>query len=320
MKYDVMPKNTPPEKFDWNHYFHLETIYSWLEKLSKDYDFVSVINMGNSHNGIPIKGIKLSKNPSNTAVFIESGIHAREWIAPATATYILNELLTSQNSEIQSIANNFNWIIFPVVNPDGYKYTFEKDRMWRKNRNLFNWSCWGVDLNRNYPFHWNETGSSSDPCRYDFAGSSAASEIETQRLINFIKENLKNENIKTYLALHSFSQLIMFPYGYTPKKVDNYNDLKEIGIKAVNTIKSLTGSIYKSGSIYETIYPSSGGSKDWAHGVEKIPITYTFELRGPPNSTDLFVLPADQINDTGKEILGAIITILNEAKNRGYYN
>lgn len=50
-------------------------------------------------------------------------MHAREWIGPATSTYILNQLLTSNDASIKAIAEKYNWYIFPVANPDGYEYT-----------------------------------------------------------------------------------------------------------------------------------------------------------------------------------------------------
>lgn len=59
----------------------------------------------------------------NPIIFIESTIHAREWITAATATYFLNELLTSSNADIQSLAQNYDWIIVPVLNVDGYAFT-----------------------------------------------------------------------------------------------------------------------------------------------------------------------------------------------------
>ncbi|XP_075165755.1 zinc carboxypeptidase [Haematobia irritans] len=315
----VLPVGTDLNKFDWYHYYHLETIYEWLESLVKKYpNVVSLLDMGTSTQGVPIKGVKISHNPSNKAVFIEAGIHAREWIAPAAANYIINQLLTSSDESVINLAKSYNWIIFPSINPDGYKYTFEHDRMWRKNRQLFGINR-GVDLNRNYPDHWNSTGSSSDPSRYDFAGPSAASEIETQRVIKFIEENVAKEQIKAYLALHSYSQMIMFPFGYTKEHVANYEDLKELGQKATEAIKSLTGKDYVSGSIIETIYPSSGGSMDWAYAYQKIPIAYTFELRGPPDSQDMFILPAEEILPTSQEAFAAIKTIVEGAAAKGYF-
>lgn len=55
---------------------------------------------------------------------IEGGIHAREWISPATVTYVINEFLTSTDPDVRAMAENIVWHIFPVVNPDGYVYTF----------------------------------------------------------------------------------------------------------------------------------------------------------------------------------------------------
>ncbi|EDX06105.1 GD10206 [Drosophila simulans] len=316
---EVQPESIDASQLDWQHLFHLKTIYEWLDKMAEKYpNRVTVLDMGSSTQGNAIKGVKLISNANNKAIFIESGIHAREWISPAAATYIINQLLTSQDPKVQQLAQNYNWIIFPSVNPDGYKYTFEHDRMWRKNRQLFG-TCRGVDLNRNYPDHWNSTGSSSDPTRYDYAGPSAGSELETKRLIDFIRANADKEQIKTYIALHSYSQMLMFPYGYTKERVSNYDDLQEFGKKASAAIKAESGRDYVSGSLFETIYPSSGGSMDWAHSEAGIPIAYTFELRGPPDSQDLFILPAVEIQPTASEAFTAIRTIVEAAAEKGYY-
>lgn len=50
-------------------------------------------------------------------------MHAREWIGVATSTYILNQLLTSTDASIKALAENYNFYVFPVANPDGYAYT-----------------------------------------------------------------------------------------------------------------------------------------------------------------------------------------------------
>ncbi|XP_034113301.1 zinc carboxypeptidase [Drosophila albomicans] len=317
---EVAPNNTPAAEFDWKRFFQLESIYGWLEKQAQDHPgVVTVLDLGSSTQGLPIKGVRIAFGLENvTSVFVESGIHAREWIAPATATYFIDQLLHATDPAVKSLARSHNWFIFPAVNPDGYQYTFNGDRMWRKNRNLFG-ICRGVDLNRNFPLSWNSTGASGNPCHYDFSGPSAASEVETQRIIQFLEARAESDRVRTYLALHSYSQLIMFPYGHSAERVENYSDLKEIGQKASDRIKEISGRVYKSGSIYETIYPSSGGSKDWAHGQLKIPITFTFELRGPPESEELFILSAKEIEPTAREAFAAVQTILDEAAKRGYY-
>lgn len=293
-----------------------------MESLVEKYKgIVSPLVAGQSYEGVTIRGVKISHKQNNTAVFIEGGIHAREWISPSTVTFILNQLLTSNNATVRDIAENFDWIIFPVINPDGYKATFESDRMWRKTRQPFgNKICLGTDLNRNWDVHWNETGSSSDPCDYDFAGSGVFSEPEAKELSDYVLRIAESQNIRTYLSFHSYSQLLMFPYGATSEKAHNYDDLKAIGEKSIEAIKQRYGTIYKTGSVYETIYPSSGSSHDWAYSKANIPITYTFELRGPENSTDTFILPAEQIRPTATETLDGVIALLNEARARDYYD
>lgn len=316
----MKPANVSVAEFDWKNYYHLETIYAWLDDLCKKYkDIVKPLEAGRSYEGVPLKGVKLSHKANNTAIFIEGGIHAREWISPATATFILHNLLTSTEKDVQEIAQNFDWIFFPVINPDGYKATFEKDRMWRKTRQPFG-LCRGTDLNRNWNAAWNETGSSPDPCAYDYAGPNVYSERESEQMSKYLKSIVQPEHVQTFISLHSYSQLVMFPHGYTSEKVENYEDLKAIGIKTVDAMKVRYGTVYESGSVYETIYPSSGSSHDWAYTELKIPIVFTFELRGPPNSTDMFILPADQIEPTALETLDGFIALLSEAKNRGYYN
>lgn len=189
-----------------------------MDSLVEKYDFLTTFTIGNSFEGRAIKGIKLSKKPGNTGVIVEAGIHAREWISPATATFILNQLINSDVQGVKEISENFDWYFIPNLNPDGYVFTFEHDRLWRKTRKPYGLCC-GVDLNRNFDSNWNGTGSSPDPCRYDFAGSSVNSEPEAVVYTKWIEDIVKSGNIKTYLSLHSFSQLLMFPFGFTPDHV-----------------------------------------------------------------------------------------------------
>lgn len=107
----------------WNSYHSLEDIYSWLDNLAKTNPLVTLINVGSTYEGRQIKGVKVSFNPGKRSVFIEGGIHAREWITPATVTYLINELLTSKDKSFRSIADSFDWYLFPVTNPDGYAFT-----------------------------------------------------------------------------------------------------------------------------------------------------------------------------------------------------
>lgn len=282
-------------------------------------DRVQSIDLGRSFEGRSIKGVKLSSGTGRSAVFVEGGIHAREWISPSTATFVLNQLLTSVDPEVQDIAHSFDWYFLPVVNPDGYAFSFESDRMWRKTRKP-NGVCVGTDLNRNFAFQWNSTGSSPDPCRYDFAGPSATSEPEAANVARFVTEHQNSSRLETYFALHSYGQVLVFPYGHTDDRVHAYANLKSIGQKGVDAIARRYGTEFaQSGSSYEVIYPSSGGSMDWAFAEGGLPLSFTFELRGPGDSEYMFILPADQITPVGWETLDAFVAMLKEGRRLGYY-
>lgn len=80
-------------------------------------------NIGYSFQGRLIRAVRLSYKSGNPAIFIESHIHAREWITSATATWLLNNLITSSDPAIRDIAENIDWYIIPITNVDGFVYT-----------------------------------------------------------------------------------------------------------------------------------------------------------------------------------------------------
>lgn len=288
----------------------METIYAWIDKLAEKYgDVITKVDAGLSYEGVPLKGVKLSYKSGNKLIFIESGIHARERIAPATATFILNQLLTSNDSQVRDIAENFDWIIFPSINPDGYKYTFKEDRLWRKTRTPHG-NCFGVDLNRNWNYKWNTIGEDSDPCGINYPGPYPFSEKESRQILNF----LKTQQIQVYLSLHSAAQLILFPYAASNERPHNFDDLNAIGRSAATAISNRYGTYYSYGNARDTIYPAAGTSIDYVYSQLRIPIVFVFELR----RDHIQILPANEIIPTGLETLDAFVALLNEAKARNY--
>lgn len=112
------------KNFNWTTYHDLNAINSWLDLLEQLYpNNVKVINGGKSHEGRNIKGVKLSFKKGNPGIFLEGGIHACEWISPATVTYLIYQLLTNENPDVRELAESNDWYIFPVINPDGYVYS-----------------------------------------------------------------------------------------------------------------------------------------------------------------------------------------------------
>ncbi|CAG5096153.1 Similar to Carboxypeptidase B (Astacus astacus) [Cotesia congregata] len=253
--------------------------------------------------------LRISKgDPNVPAIWIDGGIHAREWISPASVTYIINYLVENSD-ELQA-----DYYILPVVNPDGYEYTFRGDRLWRKNRSSPEKGgvCIGVDLNRNFGYRWGGLGTSKQPCREIFAGTGPFSEPETAAMKNFFEASAAN--FKAYLSFHSYGQYILYPWGYDRRVPPDYADLERVGQKSASAMKAAggSGSIYTVGNSATTLYAAAGGSDDWAKAILKIKYAYTIELRDKGKSG--FILPARYIIPTAKEALAAVLTITEASK------
>ncbi|KAG5343652.1 CBPA1 carboxypeptidase, partial [Acromyrmex heyeri] len=295
--------------FDFKSYHSLEIIYNNMDDLAKRYpNKVKIIVGGKTYEKRQIKGVQVSFKANNPGIFLEGGIHAREWISPATVMYILHQLLTSNNSDIRNLADSHEWYIFPLFNPDGYVYTHKMDRLWRKNRKPQNLFCVGTDLNRNWNYKWNTTGVSKNPCFNSYPGTKPFSEIETKSLSKYI-QSISNK-FYAYISFHSFKQLLMFPYGYTKAHLDNYDELYAIGLKAIAVLKKKYGTEYRIGNIAETIYLASGTTTDYIKGTYNKHIVYIYELRDRGDYG--FLLPPDQIIPTGVETLDSLVTIFKE--------
>jgi murein tripeptide amidase MpaA len=114
-----------------------------------------VFTLGYSFESRIIKGIKITKNENNPILFIDANIHAREWIASASAVWLIHELLTSQDPNVRELVDGLTWIIIPLLNPDGYIYSQQVDRAWRKTRSTHaSMLCTGADPNRNFEYNF----------------------------------------------------------------------------------------------------------------------------------------------------------------------
>ncbi|XP_037038856.1 zinc carboxypeptidase-like [Bradysia coprophila] len=301
-------------EFDWTSYYTLDEINEWLDVQLATYpEILTSFVVGESFQNRTIRGVKLAHNEENPTIFIEANIHAREWITSATATWFLNQLLTSTDPAIQNLAQNINWYIVPVFNVDGFAYSHEVNRLWRKTRYPHAHICYGTDANRNFGFQWNTIGASSNPCSETFAGPRAWSEPETEQLAEYLR-GLSSE-IKIYLSFHSYGQYLLFPYGHTGEHVENYDDLYEIGNKTVEAIAVRDGTAYRYGPSSTVLYETSGTSVDFAYDEFGIKLAYTFEFRD--RGTYGFVLPANQIIPNGLEILDGLIAMVAESQLRG---
>ncbi|XP_077290506.1 uncharacterized protein LOC143914240 [Arctopsyche grandis] len=336
-------ESTRGHPLTWRRYHRYADMLRYMEYLSLKYpEMVELIPLGRSSQGMPLIVAKafLKKNETeNTkgpkkkwklrskmkpAIWIDGGTHAREWISPAVATWILHSLIEGEhgdgeNLEMLQIAD---WYIMPVVNPDGYEHTHTRDRLWRKTRSKlansdtyfngwfpWNWGnteCMGVDLNRNWDYHWGEKGSSNDPCNDYYAGPFPFSEPETKAVSEFLMEN--KDQMKVFLSLHSYSQIWLMPSSHSRDSFADQSEMLEMGKLALKALSESSGSKYEIGSMTEFLQPITGTAHDWAKGRAGIKYSYAIKLRDS-NGPHGYLLPGSQITPTAKETWEAIKAI-----------
>lgn len=173
---------------------------------------------------------------------------------------------------------NMDILVVPMANPDGYVYTWTTDRFWRKNRRInAGTTCAGVDLNRNWDYHFG-VGASTNPCSNVYKGPSAFSEPETQVLRNAMLK--RKDNLKLILSLHSFGQKLLYPWGWSSSvKAPDTPQLVALGQVFAQAIKNATGTEYNVKNSAGGLYLASGATDDWATAVLKTKYAYTLELR-----------------------------------------
>lgn len=156
---------------NFNVYWTSEEIDTYSRHLAATYPhLVTREVIARSFNGRDIFALKISSGGfgRKPIIFMDGGMHAREWVSQASVVYLLNRMIEDAATSAE-LLQNVDWIIIPNLNPglitsfrfkllsstyncfaDGYSWSYNNDRMWRKNRNQINSTCLGVDLNRNF--------------------------------------------------------------------------------------------------------------------------------------------------------------------------
>ena len=222
-----------------------------------------------------LQSVKITSNPevpsTKPQVLYTAVHHAREPISLSQTIFYMWYLLENyeNNVDIKRIVDHTELYFIPVINPDGYIYNQTTNPngggMWRKNRKPFDGGLFGVDNNRNYDYWkendafqsvWNTTGVSADPTGETYPGASAMSEPENLAIEYFVNTH----NFKVALNAHTFSNLLLHPFGYdlnTPSPDEFiFSNLGEIMVSK-NKFANIISSI---------LYPASGNSDDFMYG------------------------------------------------------
>lgn len=291
---DAAPRGANPHDETWfNNYKQLAQIETYVSNLNAARPELSTIGViGQSLQGRDVRSITITgpDQPGNARadrpVVLWNGCqHAREWISPMTVTYIASRLVGDYDTDpvVRDLVDSVRFVIVPVVNPDGYLYTWSGERFWRKNRRPIG-SDTGVDLNRNWGYEWGGTGSSGSPSSDTYRGASPFSEPETRVLRDLALSY--GSDLASHIDYHSYSQLILWPFGYADNLVTPEPDrtfFDTLATDMSDLIQSISGAFYNPMQSW-MLYPAAGASTDWFYGTAGAK-SMTVELR--PSDQDV---------------------------------
>jgi Zinc carboxypeptidase len=330
-----------------------------------------------SVEGAVISGLHIHAGDAKgnqNGVLLLGGVHARELMNPEAIVDLAADLLISyaQDTDITyavpgSGAPGVTWgaagirvmlesldiWMVPCTNPDGHDYVLSTDNMWRKSRRPEKGSCSdgtqpvGVDLNRNCAIMWGVIPPggevSCDPCDYNvYCGPAAFSEPESANIEQFLSDH----PIDTFADVHSYEQMILYPWGHAPEQTtdpaENFTTLQtgtcnpipdssyseyidpvdllkfqSIGNQIASDVALVQGSAYTVGPSI-SLYPTTGTNPEYAYsrhiadqGAHK---TYGWTIEtGPFNGN---VLESFQPSDPTKIILdikAAMLSLLMQS-------
>jgi carboxypeptidase T len=245
-----------------------------------------VMDIGDSLEQRNIYALRISDNvgmQENEASIIFLGCHhAREWIS-VEVPFLLGKYLVenySSDEEVKRLVDNCDIWIVPLVNPDGLEYSIHFYRYWRKNMRDNGDGTYGVDLNRNYGYKWgwDNEGSSPDTASEVYRGPGPFTEPEIQA----VRSLFEQQDFQALVTYHNYSQLILYPWGYTEEASDQEDLLSAIGDEMSRLMETVNGRYYAADRAGAGLYLTNGDTTDWSFGVYGIP-SYTIEL--PPDSS-----------------------------------
>ncbi|MGB9823726.1 MAG: M14 family zinc carboxypeptidase [Candidatus Hydrothermia bacterium] len=280
IKYQIVVEDLKKakEKVKDSYHSYQEVVSILRNIVQTNPDIARLDSIGPSYEGRWIYGIKISDNVSvdeDEPEHLFSGCHhAREWASVEVPVFFADTLTRAYGIDpvVTNLVNTREIWIFPIINVDGYVYDYSNGgAMWRKNREPFGGAL-GTDLNRNYNGicdtnaidGWGVINSSSVshyPSHDVFCGKSGNSAREVQKYVEFIK----SREFVTILDYHTYSELVLAPWGHKNDPTPHDNVYNLIGQGMAQRIQRLGGGNYT----YQksiNLYPTSGGSSDYEYG------------------------------------------------------
>ena len=272
-------------------YHTFDEMVSLLEGLHQEFPQITdLFSLGKSYENRDIWCLEISDNPGidedEPEVLFMGLHHAREWPTLEICLELCDTLTRSYgtNTTIHDLVDNRKIWIIPCVNPDGYVYDHDVhlgSQWWRKNRHYIeSYDLYGIDLNRNYggatngdiQGMWGSLGMSHHPSSELYCGNNPFSELETQAIKRFVIDH----NICGCISWHTYSELVMWPWGYSEDVQTPHDEyMGTVGTEIASRITKQ----FESGTYTPTqaagLYPTSGDTIDWIYG-------YSHYVKGKP--------------------------------------
>ncbi|WP_369411278.1 M14 family zinc carboxypeptidase [Polycladospora coralii] len=287
-----------------SNYHNYDEMVAKIEQAAADHsNIVKKFSIGKTYENRELWAVKISDNPNvdeeEPEVLYVGSHHAREHLTVEMTLYLL-DLFTDEygsDSQVTNLVNSREIYIVFNLNPDGSEYDIRNDSYsyWRKNRQTNSGSSYvGTDLNRNYGYKWGCCGGSSgSPSSDTYRGSSPFSAPETAALRDFILSRVigGKQQITASVSFHTYSELILYPYGYTYENVpsDMSQDDHDVFVSLANTMAGTNGYDPQQSS---DLYVTDGDMTDWAYGDQNI-FAFTFEMY--PTSSNPGFYPPDEV-------------------------
>src|SRR5215216_335257 len=229
--------------------------------------------LGRTHQGRELIALKVTqgargvRDGARPAVLYSANQHAREWISLEVNRRLLHYFIDHYRANDKTVKDLLKstelWFVISA-NPDGYQYTFDHERLWRKNLRDNNGDGQitagdGVDPNRNFAEHWgyDNEGSSPDPADETYRGPAATSEPETkamQGLIDRIRPKFQSN-------LHSYGEWLLYPQGWQVGTLDADYPLY-VALGGIDADPAIPG--FNPGQSADTLYVTNGETTDYA--------------------------------------------------------
>ncbi|OBA26173.1 Zn-dependent exopeptidase [Hanseniaspora valbyensis NRRL Y-1626] len=309
----------------FKRYRNLEEIYQYMDELAYKYaNLVRLENIGTTYEGRDLKAMHISAHDPishdpngpeilKKTIVITSGLHSREWATITTTLWIATKLASKYSTykKETNYLNNLDFFIIPVFNPDGYEYTWNDDRLWRKTRQqTFHPRCFGIDLDRSFDFHWQ---NNENPCSPSYSGSSPFESLESKLLNDYLfekKHYSPDFKLHGFLDFHSYGQEILYPYGFScdlqPRDLENllelsYGMARSIRLKTKENYQVMPSCKDKGSDLIPGF--GSGNALDYMYH-SKAYWAFQFKIRDLGEKG--FLLPKKYIKPVGKENYAAV--------------